>query len=134
VAGRFPPAYMAAVFSGQAVGGIFASGTNVVVLALGASPSDVRYTGSERTIERQVKVLIKFFGYFLSISQQGVFCRPISFKIQLLESSPQKQKVQRQKQLGADKLLTTQIWRLKIGRLFFLMLFPVNFVVILCNI
>ncbi len=43
VAGRFPPAYMAAVFSGQAVGGIFASGTNVVVLALGASPSDVRY-------------------------------------------------------------------------------------------
>jgi hypothetical protein len=33
---------MAAVFSGQAVGGIFASGTNVVVLALGASPSDVR--------------------------------------------------------------------------------------------
>ena len=42
VAGRFPPAYMAAVFSGQAVGGIFASGTNVVVLAMGASPSDVR--------------------------------------------------------------------------------------------
>ncbi len=42
MAGRFPPAYMAAVFSGQAVGGIFASGTNVVVLALGASPSDVR--------------------------------------------------------------------------------------------
>merc|ERR1719391_51011 len=38
VAGRFPPAYMGAVFSGQAVGGIFASGTNVVVLALGATP------------------------------------------------------------------------------------------------
>lgn len=37
VAGRFPPAYMGAVFSGQAVGGIFASGTNVVVLALGAT-------------------------------------------------------------------------------------------------
>lgn len=43
VAGRFPPAYMAAVFSGQAVGGIFASGTNVVVLALGASPSDAAF-------------------------------------------------------------------------------------------
>merc|ERR1719500_2471578 len=26
VAGKFPPAYMGAVFSGQAVGGIFASG------------------------------------------------------------------------------------------------------------
>jgi len=37
VAGKFPPAYMGAVFSGQAVGGIFASGTNVVVLAMGAT-------------------------------------------------------------------------------------------------
>jgi len=37
IAGKFPPAYMGAVFSGQAVGGIFASGTNVVVLALGAT-------------------------------------------------------------------------------------------------
>lgn len=37
VAGKFPPAYMNAVFSGQAVGGIFASGTNVVVLAMGAT-------------------------------------------------------------------------------------------------
>ena len=37
VAGRFPPAYICAVFSGEAVGGIFASGTNVVVLALGAT-------------------------------------------------------------------------------------------------
>merc|ERR1719431_1676194 len=39
VAGKFPPAYMGAVFSGQAVGGIFASGCNVVFLALGASAS-----------------------------------------------------------------------------------------------
>jgi hypothetical protein len=38
---------------------------------------------------------------------------PISFKIQLLETSPQKQKEQRQKQLGADKLVTIQIWKLK---------------------
>merc|ERR1719219_975128 len=38
IAGKFPPAYMGAVFSGQAVGGIFASGTNVVVLAMGATP------------------------------------------------------------------------------------------------
>ena len=30
VAGKFPPEYMGAVFSGQAVGGIFASGCNVV--------------------------------------------------------------------------------------------------------
>ena len=37
VAGRFPPAYICAVFSGEAVGGIIASGTNVVVLALGAT-------------------------------------------------------------------------------------------------
>ena len=34
MAGKFPPTY---VFSGQAVGGIFASGCNVVFLALGAS-------------------------------------------------------------------------------------------------
>jgi hypothetical protein len=38
---------------------------------------------------------------------------PISFKIQQLETSPQKQMEQRQKQLGADKLVSTQIWRLK---------------------
>jgi len=30
-----------------------------------------------------------------------------------LDTSHQKQKEQRQKQLGADKLLTTQIWKLK---------------------
>jgi hypothetical protein len=35
---------------------------------------------------------------------------PISFKAQLLETSPQKQKEQRQKQLGADKLVTSQVW------------------------
>jgi len=40
VAGKFPPAYMGAVFSGQAVGGIFASGCNVVFLALGASAEE----------------------------------------------------------------------------------------------
>ncbi len=34
---------------------------------------------------------------------------PISFKIRLLETSPQKLKDQRRKQLGADKLVTTQI-------------------------
>ena len=37
VAGKFPAAYMGAVFSGQAVGGIFASGCNVVFLALQAT-------------------------------------------------------------------------------------------------
>jgi hypothetical protein len=50
---------------------------------------------------------------------------PISFKIQLLETSSQKQKEKRQKQLGADKLVTTQIWKLKnLICLFFLMSFP----------
>ena len=38
LAGKFPPAYMGGVFSGQAVGGIFASVTNVVMIALGADP------------------------------------------------------------------------------------------------
>jgi hypothetical protein len=37
----------------------------------------------------------------------------MSFKIQLLETSTQKQKEQRRKQLGPDKLVTTQIWKLK---------------------
>jgi hypothetical protein len=49
--------------------------------------------------------------FFLHPSKEFL---PISFKIQLLETSPQKQKEQRQKQLGADKLATTQIWKLKI--------------------
>jgi hypothetical protein len=38
VAGRFPPMYMGGVFAGQALGGIFASVTNVVMFALGADP------------------------------------------------------------------------------------------------
>jgi len=37
VAGKFPPAYMGAVFGGQAIGGIFASSCNLVFLATGAS-------------------------------------------------------------------------------------------------
>jgi hypothetical protein len=48
--------------------------------------------------------------FFLFSSKEFL---PISFKIQLLETSPQNQKDQRQKQLGADKLVTTQIWKLK---------------------
>jgi hypothetical protein len=38
---------------------------------------------------------------------------PILFKIQLLETSPQKQQEQRQMQLGPDKLVIIQIWKLK---------------------
>ena len=38
MAGRFPPMYMGGVFAGQALGGIFASVTNVVMFALGADP------------------------------------------------------------------------------------------------
>jgi len=43
IAGRFPPEYMGAVFGGQAIGGIFAAGTNVVVLALGATSTQAGF-------------------------------------------------------------------------------------------
>jgi hypothetical protein len=54
---------------------------------------------------------------------------PKSCKIQLLETSPQKQKEQKQKQLGADKLVTTQIWKLKNLMVIFSYVFslPVHF-------
>jgi len=39
VAGKFPPRYIGGVFSGQAVGGILASVTNVLMLATGAHPA-----------------------------------------------------------------------------------------------
>jgi hypothetical protein len=58
-----------------------------------------------------VKVLIKNLPIFFLFPSKEFL--PISFKIQLLETSPQKQKEQRQKQLCADKLVTTQIWMLK---------------------
>jgi len=35
LAGKFPPSYMGAVVQGQALGGIFAAGSNVVMLAMG---------------------------------------------------------------------------------------------------
>lgn len=38
LAGKFPAKYIGFVFSGQAIGGVFASLTNVVVIALGADP------------------------------------------------------------------------------------------------
>jgi equilibrative nucleoside transporter 1/2/3 len=43
VAGKFPPAYTGAIFSGQAVGGIIASGTNVAILALGADATQAAF-------------------------------------------------------------------------------------------
>jgi hypothetical protein len=55
---------------------------------------------------------------------------PKSFRIQQLETPSQKQKEQIQKQLGADKLVTTQIWKLKnVMYLFFSDVFslPVHF-------
>jgi hypothetical protein len=58
-----------------------------------------------------VKVLIKNLAIFFLFPRKKFL--PISFKIQLLETSPQKQEEQRQKQLGADKLVVTQIWKHK---------------------
>jgi hypothetical protein len=60
-------------------------------------------------VEWQVKVLIKNLVFFFLLPSKEF--QPISFKIQALETSPQKQKQkeQRQKQLVADKLVTTQI-------------------------
>jgi hypothetical protein len=44
---------------------------------------------------------------------------PMSFKIQLLEISTQKQKEQKQKQLDDDRLVTTQDWKIDLMSLFF---------------
>ena len=37
LAGKFPPSYMGAVVQGQALGGIFASATNVIIISCGAN-------------------------------------------------------------------------------------------------
>ena len=37
LAGKFPPAYMGAVVQGQALGGIFAAASNVIMLSSGSS-------------------------------------------------------------------------------------------------
>ena len=57
---------MGAVFSGQALGGIFASGTNVVVLALGATPTQTAFfcfvlSGRVRVRRLDVKVSVTLF-------------------------------------------------------------------------
>ncbi len=58
--------------------------------------------GRGRCIEegRHVKVLIKHLAIFLLLPTKKFL--PISLKIQLLETSPQKQKEQRQKQLDVS--------------------------------
>ena len=43
MAGKFPKEYMGIVFSGQAIGGIFASVTNVIVILLGVPPADAAF-------------------------------------------------------------------------------------------
>ena len=43
LAGKFPAEYMGIVFSGQAIGGIFASVTNVIVILLGVPPADAAF-------------------------------------------------------------------------------------------
>ncbi len=48
-------------------------------------------------VEQQVKVLIKHLAILFLLPSKKFL--PLSFKIQLLETSPQKQKEQRQKQL-----------------------------------
>jgi hypothetical protein len=76
-------------------------------------------------VERQVKVLMKNLAIFFLFPNKEFL--PLSFKIQLLEISPQKQKDQRQKQLGADRLVTTQIWQLKtVILMFFHFLYSLN--------
>ncbi len=54
----------------------------------------------EGAAERQVKVLIKYLAIFFLFPSKTFL--PISFKIQLLETSPQKQKEQRQNQLDVS--------------------------------
>ena len=51
----------------------------------------------QRKVERQAKVLIKHLAIFFLLPSKKFL--PISFKIQLLETSPQKQKEKRQKQV-----------------------------------
>jgi hypothetical protein len=78
---------------------------------------------SKRKVERQVKVLIKnlAFSSCLFLSEQFLL---ISFKIQMFETSSLNQKEHRKQQLGADRLVTTQIWKLKNLMSLFLMPFP----------
>ncbi len=58
-----------------------------------------------------MKVLTENLAIFFLVPSKEFL--PIAFKIQLLETSPQKQKEQKQTQLDAEKLVTTQIWKLK---------------------
>ncbi len=72
---------------------------------------------AERKVERQIKVLIEHLAiFFLHPSKKFL---PISFKIQLLETSPQKQKGKRQKQLVVS---------------FFWCLFPSCILSVLCSL
>jgi hypothetical protein len=56
----------------------------------------------QRKVERQVKVLSKHLAVFFLLPSKKFL--PISFKIQLLETSAPKQKEQRQKQLDVSSL------------------------------
>ncbi len=81
---------------------------------------------SKRKVERQVKVLIKNLAIFFLFPSKEFL--PISFKIQLLETFSLNKKEHRQKQLGADKLITTQIWKLTNLMYLFLMAFPLLYI------
>ncbi len=63
-------------------------------------PQHNQHFKPKRKVERQVKALIKHLAIFFLLPSMKFL--PISFKIQLLETSPQKQKEQRQKQLDVS--------------------------------
>ncbi len=80
----------------------------------------------EGTVERKVKVLIKNLAIFFLFPSKEFL--PIPFKVQLLETSPQKQKEQTKKQLGADKLLPHKYGSLKFDVFFsYVFSLPVRF-------
>ncbi len=66
---------------------------------------------TQRKVEQQVKVLIKNLAIFFLFPSKKFL--PISFQNSAVGNFSHKQKEQRQKQLGFDKLVTTQIWKLK---------------------
>ena len=79
VSGKFPPAYIGGVFSGQAVGGIFASVTAVVMIALGTEANNqaffcflvaVIFLGGS-LVFYLIITRSEFYGYYLAEKEQA---------------------------------------------------------------
>nr|XP_027223366.1 equilibrative nucleoside transporter 1-like [Penaeus vannamei] len=100
VAGMFPEKYMTAVVSGQALGGVFASGARIVSLSVGAADA----TSAFIYFMIAVGVMVITLGAFLYMSNTDFYKHYTNCQ------RPEKNEVPEKRSFGSDLQIFKEIW------------------------